>query len=171
MKAQGVPKEYINWYELHLKDRTTSLAFDDFESDTFCIQTGLDQGCPISLIAFLFYNTPLIELAGNDKDQLGLGFIINMAFIVQGETFEKANEMLRKLMEKEGGTLEWSRTHHAEFELNKMALVCASSICQPNPQLRGKMTPTPCPSLSIQGTTIWPTETCKFLRVIIDQEV
>ena len=144
MKTQGVPREYTDWYKLRLKDRTTSLAFDDFESDTFHIQTGLDQGCPISLFAFLFYNAPLIELAGNDKDQLGLSFIDNTAFITQEESFEKANEKLRDLMEKEGGALEWSRTHHAEFKLNKTALICASRICKPDPQHRGKTTPTPC---------------------------
>ncbi|KAF9226265.1 hypothetical protein BS17DRAFT_643142, partial [Gyrodon lividus] len=64
----------------------TTLVFDDFQSQPFNIPIGLDQGCPLSPIAFLFYNAPLIGLATEKKDQITLGFINDTAFAARGKT-------------------------------------------------------------------------------------
>ncbi|KAF8596909.1 hypothetical protein BDV93DRAFT_570444 [Ceratobasidium sp. AG-I] len=42
-----------------LDGRTTCLAFDDFESDPLPVRNGIDQGCPLSVIYYLIYNSPL----------------------------------------------------------------------------------------------------------------
>lgn len=92
MQTHGIPSEYTKWYKQHLQDRTTALTFDDFTSNVFQVLSGLDQGCPISLVFFPLYNTLLIKLADNNKDLLCLGFIDNTTFATWGETFEEANE-------------------------------------------------------------------------------
>ena len=85
--------------------RRTTLTFDDFTSNPFLIPTGLNQGCPLSPIAFLFYNAELISLTEGKKDMLGLGFIDNTAFLARGKMLEEPNGKLKHLMEKEGGAL------------------------------------------------------------------
>ena len=108
MRSCSIPKEYTDWYKCRLVQCTTTLSFDDFISNPFNIPICLDQGCPISLITFLFYNTPLIELANNRKDLLRLGFINNTAFTARGQSFKDMNEKLCHLMERTDSTLTWS---------------------------------------------------------------
>jgi hypothetical protein len=45
----------------------TTLSFDNFITEPFLIPTGLDHGCPLSPITFLFYNADLIGLAKGEK--------------------------------------------------------------------------------------------------------
>ena len=67
--------------------------------------------------------------------------------------------------------LNWSQTHHAEFELDMTALICATRLQIPDPQNKGKTTLTLRPPIVINDTIINPTSSCKFLGVIIDQEL
>ena len=171
MRMRGLPPEYIGWYKRRLTGRRTTLTFDDFTSDPFSIPTGLDQGCPLSPIAFLFYNADLIGLADGQKDMIGLGFIDDTAFMARGGTLEEANGKLKTLMEKEGGALSWGNKHEAEFELDKTALLCVTRGREPDPTNRGKSIPVPRPSITIQGHCVEPQRSCKFLGVIIDKEL
>lgn len=108
MRSHSILKEYTDWYENRLAQCTTTLSFDDFIYNPFNIPIGLDQGYPISPIAFLFYNAPLIELADNCKYLLRLGFINDTAFAARGQSFEDMNKKLCHLMEKMDDTLTWS---------------------------------------------------------------
>ena len=171
MRSHSILKEYTDWYENRFAQCTTTLSFDDFIYNPFNIPIGLDQGCPISPTAFLFYNAPLIELADNRKDLLRLGFINDTAFVARGQSFEDTNEKLHHLMEKTDGALTWSQSHHTEFELDKTALICATRLHQPDSQNAGKTIPTQHPPITIQGSMINPTPTCKFLGIIMDQEL
>jgi hypothetical protein len=171
MRSRGIPKEYTEWYKHRLDGRITTLFFNDFILLAFQIPIGLDQGCPISSIMFLFYNTDLIGLANREKDKLGLGFMDDTAYVARGKDFRDANEKLREIMECKGGALEWSREHHVEFELNKTALLGVSRVRIPDPQTKGKTIPTPCPPITIQGHTIIPSKSDKFLGVFINNEL
>jgi hypothetical protein len=118
--------------------------------DPFLIQTGLDQGCLLSPITYLFYNVNLIGLTDENKDMVGLGFVDNTAFAARGNTFEEANEKLKQLMEKEDRALRWGERYEAEYELEKTVLLCLTRIRKQNPNVRGKITPTSTPvSLSV----------------------
>ncbi|KIK76287.1 hypothetical protein PAXRUDRAFT_36929 [Paxillus rubicundulus Ve08.2h10] len=74
-------------------------------------------------------------------------------------------------MEMEGGALEWSRDHYAEFELDKMALLCVTQRREQDPNYRGKSIPAPRPSVSTRGHWIESTTSYKFLGIIVDQEL
>ena len=171
MRLKGIPPEYTAWYYKRLKGRRTALTFDDFTSDPFLILMGLDQGCPLSPIAFLFYNADLIDITKHSRDKLGLGFIDDTAFAARGKDFEEANKKPREIMESDDGALAWGRQHKAEFELDKTALICASCGRKPDPNNRGKSTPLPRPPIHIQGHRVEPTKSYKFLSVIIDEEL
>lgn len=49
-----------------------------------------------------------------------------MALLARGGSYEESNAKLKKMMEKQGGALEWSKEQNAEFELDKTALICLS---------------------------------------------
>ena len=173
MRTAGIPLEYVNWYRNRLNNRMTTLHFDDHCSTWFKVPNGIDQGCPLSVIGFLFYNAELLRVADPNprKGELSLGFIDDIAIAAQGKTYDEANEKLKNMMEKQGGALDWSRTHNAEFELDKTALLCMSRRRIPDPNRRGKTTPVPRPSITIQGHTIEPSKTYKFLGVLVDDEL
>ena len=132
---------------------------------------GLDQGCPILPIAFLFYNSNLIDVASNRRDCIGMGFIEDMAFVARGRSQEEVNRKLKELMEKDDGALAWGREHEAEFELDKMALLCTTRGRVPDPNNRGKSKLASRLPITIQGHHIQPSKSIKFLGVIIDNEL
>ncbi|KAG1889997.1 hypothetical protein F4604DRAFT_642211 [Suillus subluteus] len=74
-------------------------------------------------------------------------------------------------MEKQGGALEWSEGHNAEFELEKTALICLSSKRITDPNNPGKTIPSPRLPITIRNHTIQPSKSHKFLGVIIDQDL
>ena len=57
MRMLGVPKCIVDWLREKLRERRTRLKFDDFESILFDIESGIDQGCPLSVILYGFFNT------------------------------------------------------------------------------------------------------------------
>ena len=50
--------------------RATILKFDDYCSPLFQIKSGIDLGCPLSVLAFLFYNTDVLDIADRNNGEL-----------------------------------------------------------------------------------------------------
>jgi len=171
MRKRGIPREYTNWYQRRLEMCKAIPSFNDFQSEPFNIPIGLDQGCPLSPITFLFYNTDLIGLGGDCHNILTLRFINNTAFVARGKSVEVANKKLLELMNHPGGALEWSASHQAEFEIDKTSLIHATHNKSADPLFPGCLTPTKRPSITINGHHIKATTSCKFLGVFIDQEL
>jgi Reverse transcriptase (RNA-dependent DNA polymerase) len=48
MRKRGIPKEYTEWLKRCLKNRSTSIFFDNYHTEYFLMINGLDQGNPIS---------------------------------------------------------------------------------------------------------------------------
>ena len=126
MCMRGLPAEYVNWYRTRLTGRSTTLEFNDFCSQLFSIDSGIDQGCPLSVVGFLFYNADILDIPNKKNGELASGFIDDIKLIARGPTFEVANEKLVDMLECPGGCIEWSTTHQVEFEIDKTALVQAS---------------------------------------------
>ena len=63
LQMWGVPKEYVNWLHIKLEGRHTCLVFDNFILDLFEILSGINQGCPLSVILYAFFNSDLIDSA------------------------------------------------------------------------------------------------------------
>ncbi|KIK45268.1 hypothetical protein CY34DRAFT_42041, partial [Suillus luteus UH-Slu-Lm8-n1] len=91
MRMKGFPEEYITWYQRQLNNHSTTLIFDDYVSATFNVENGVDQGCPLSVIAFLIYNSDVLKVADPkpSRGELSLGFIDDIALVAKGKTFEE----------------------------------------------------------------------------------
>ncbi|QRV86981.1 Reverse transcriptase from transposon X-element protein [Ceratobasidium sp. AG-Ba] len=158
MRALGVPRLYTNWMLTKLEGRTTCLSFDDFESNAMPIANGIDQGCPLSVIFYLLYNSPLVRVAKREKGELCIAYIDDITFLVTGPSAEDNNEQLKRIMTRKGGALDWSRTHNSTFELDKTGLVHFSRKTKLNR-----------PSLTLREQVINPTPFHTLLGVILDQ--
>ena len=171
MRKRGIPKQYIDWYRVRLTGRQTVLCFDDYTSPSFNIESGIDQGCPLSALAFLFYNTDILDIPIRKNGEAGAGFIDDIIFVARGPTFSASNHKIQQIMERRGGCLEWSRTHHVKFEMDKNALVQSSrrrekSLTDPRKSVPKKRIP-----ITIAGRITRPVKSHKFLGIIIDEEL
>ncbi|QRW06107.1 Reverse transcriptase from transposon X-element protein [Ceratobasidium sp. AG-Ba] len=160
MRNLGVPEVYVSWTLAKLNGRTTCLAFDDYISDSLPISNGIDQGCPLSVIYYLFYNSPLVRIARPAARELCLGYIDDITLLVWGRSAEENNARLLDMMTRKRGALNWSHTHNSTFELDKTALIHFS----PNKKLAR-------PPLVIGPQTIQAVKSHTLLGVILDQEL
>lgn len=160
MRALGVPSIYVDWMLAKLSGRSTCLAFDDFESEQLPVLNGIDQGCPLSVIFYLLYNRGLVLVPEPKARELCIAYIDDVTYVTWGDTFEETHETLEKMMGRAGGALDWSRSHHSEFELDKTACIDFSIKKS-----------TPRPALRIGGHSITPVRTHTLLGVCLDQEL
>jgi ribonuclease HI len=168
MRSRGVPNEYVAWMERKLEGRKTALKFDDFTSDEFEIHHGIDQGCPLSCIFYLFYNSGLLEVAKRGagrggmrgRKELAVGYIDDVALLARAKTMDAAIDRLKDLMERKGGALEWAEEFTSTFELDKTALVGFTR--RPGQEARTAV---------IGGKRIEPVESHRFLGVIFDAQL
>ena len=88
MRSQGVPPQYIKVTKLMLTGRRTKLSFDDFMSIFILINNGNNQGCPLSMLFYAFYNAGLLEISPpNASDEKQFGFVDDVALLAIGDNF------------------------------------------------------------------------------------
>ncbi|KAF8593492.1 hypothetical protein BDV93DRAFT_461091, partial [Ceratobasidium sp. AG-I] len=83
-----------------LDGRTTCLAFDDYESDPLPIQNGIDQGCPLSVIFYLIYNSPLVDIPLPNKPELCIAYIDDVTLVTWGKTFSDTNQTITGMLKR-----------------------------------------------------------------------
>ena len=163
MNIWGVPTAYVKLTNALLMGRNTRLSFDDFTSDPIAINNGNNQGCPLLMIFYVFYNAGLIQLSPHDStDESQFGFVDNVALLATGLNFEETHQKLKNMMERRGGVFDWSKNHNSRFKLTKLVLMDFSPRSPAGAPL----------SISRRGsndtTTIKPTDTYRFLGVLFD---
>ena len=166
MKTRGVPTAYIHLTNAMLTGRTTRLSFDDFISNPIPIDNGNNQGCPLSMLFYAFYNTGLLELSPpNSSDESQFGFVDDVALLAIGRDLVETHQKLKSMMEREGGAFGWSESHYSQFELTKLALMNFSPKPAADVPLSISQT-----SLN-RSTTIKPVNTYRFLGVLFDPKL
>ena len=169
MKSRRVPTIYIRLFERMLSDRQTRLRFDDFLSDPIQILNGTTQGCPLSMLLYAFYNAELIEIACG-KNELATGFVDDCAFVAVANSLEETHTILKDMMERPNGGLDWSRGHNSQFEISKLAVMDF-----PRPHKAELSPPLIIDQTHPDGTTtsstIALTQTYKYLGVIFDPKL
>ncbi|EUC66987.1 reverse transcriptase from transposon X-element protein, putative, partial [Rhizoctonia solani AG-3 Rhs1AP] len=160
MKNLGVPAHYVNWMLAKLSGRSTCLSFDDYTSDPLPIDNGIDQGCPLSVIFYLFYNSPLVKVP-RSNNELCIAYIDDITFVTWGHTFEDNHRTLTEMMSREGGTLDWSDSHNSTFELDKTACIDFAPPATSKNLDR--------PPLTIRDEVITPVKSHTLLGVTLDQ--
>ena len=149
--------------QMMLTDRRTRLSFDDHLSTPIPITNGNNQGCPLSMMFYAFYNAGLLELSPNNSpDERQFGFVDDVALLATGSTFEATHQKLKDMMERPGGAFDWSSSHNSPFEMNKLALMNFS----PKPTEDTPLTITR--GGPNRGTTVKATSSYRFLGVIFD---
>ncbi|CCA76928.1 hypothetical protein PIIN_10911, partial [Serendipita indica DSM 11827] len=170
MRAKGIPEEYVQTLENMLTGRSTCLKFDEVHSAPRAITNGNSQGCPLSMILYLFYIAPLLEIA-NGKDQLTLGFVDDSTLIAIGQNFHDMHLGLKDMMEREGGVLDWSRSHHSPLKNNKLGLVDFTMSSEKRKGSHPLVLEAKDSNGRTSTVTIQPTNSCKLLGVVIDQSL
>ncbi len=161
LRMRGVPAEYVDWLRVKLEHRRTQLKFDDYVSDVFEILSGIDQGCPLSVILYAFYNSDLIDSAVLKNGETAVGSMDDVALVVTGKTFAACHVKIRQFMERAGGALDWSRAHNSHYSLDKFGLL----NCKARMQGLG-------PTLHLtDGTTIAPSDHHRFLGLLVDHQL
>ena len=166
MRLRGVPSEYIRVTELMLTGRKTRLSFDDFLSAFIPIDNGNNQGCPLSMLFYAFYNAGLLEISHPDcKDEKQFGFVDDVALLAVGSDFTETYQKLSDMMNHPHGAFDWSISHFSQFELSKLAIMNFSpkSSHTDSLTLQHPLSPSP--------TTIKPTQSYKFLGVLFDPKL
>jgi hypothetical protein len=163
MRTRAVPPQYIQTTQLMLSDRRTRLSFDDFLSDFIPINNGNNQGCPLSMLFYAFYNTGLLELSPpNSRDESQFGYVDDVALLATGKSFADTHGKLIDMMERPGGAFDWSDSHNSKFELSKLALMNFSFKTAPDTPL------TITHPRSQVATTVNAVKSYKFLGVLLD---
>ena len=166
MRQRGVPPKYITITELMLTGRKTKLSFNDFLSDPIPINNGNNQGCPLSMLFYAFYNAGLLEISPpSARDERQFGFVDDVALLAIGDSFEETYAKLTDMMNRPNGAFAWSETHNSQFELSKLALMNFTTRRTVDTPL------TLTHPLSNSTTTIKPQLTYKFLGIMFDPKL
>jgi Reverse transcriptase (RNA-dependent DNA polymerase) len=123
MRRRGVPRQYMDWIKSKVKGRTTQIIFNDFTSNKESLLRGMDQGCPLSGIAFQFYNADLLDITHKDKGEDSIAVVDDTTILARGADLKEACEKLKNIMTRQEGAIEWSNLHKCRFALNKFSLM------------------------------------------------
>jgi hypothetical protein len=175
LRRKGILGAITDWIQAKLKDSRTFMVFDGYRSPTpLPIRAGLDQGCPLSGILYNFYNAWIGELVSTQKPGRVLitGFADDLALCVRAPTFVGTRRILRDLLNRPDGILDWARSHNYAFEKTKWALIDHTHKTDPDPERPGRrksrlgkwFRPD-------DGTILIPEKSTKYLGVMINYKL
>ena len=158
LRKRGIPTKLIEFVANMLKDRSTAIKFDDHVSGNFTLNNGIGQGDPLSMALYQFYNADLLDIP-RDEDEAAIAYVDDAILTATASTFQQAHDKLADMMTRQGGAIEWTTTHNSKFEYSKLALIDFAHRSRSEPR-----SPLVLPSI-----TITPSESVKYLGVILDK--
>jgi ribonuclease HI len=161
LKNRRVPKAIVNFIANMLRDRSTTLRFDDHTSQPIEINNGIGQGDPLSMILYQFYNADLVEIPNENGGETAIAYVDDAIISAAASTFEETHEILKDMMTKEGGAVNWAKTHNSPFEFNKLALIDFAHSSRKLDR----------PPLALPNITINPSSHTKYLGIMLDQNL
>jgi Reverse transcriptase (RNA-dependent DNA polymerase) len=167
----GVPVEYMDWIDRKVRNRLTTVSFDDHTSVARLIGRGMDQGCPLSAIAYHFYNGDLLDIVRGRKGEDSVGFVDDTTIMAEEADLEEAFGRLTDIMTRPDGAYSWAAKHDCHFAVEKFELMGLTRRREKNPTKQGKTRPVQRPPIKISQHIIKPTTTHKFLGLVMDQEL
>jgi len=171
MRFRGVPSQDTNWIRCKTQGRKTALRFDSYGSELVELFQGLDQGCPLSGVAFQYYNADLLDVCNTSNSEEIIMFMDDALLLARAKTLSKANSKLHSMMERQQGGLEQSQVHQCEFVIDKFGVMDFSRRREPNLAKR-PLTMLECRlPIFLRDIKIPAISVHKFLGVLIDQEL
>jgi ribonuclease HI len=164
LRSRGVPVEVTDWITAKLSDRSTTLSFDGFRSDAFPVLGGLDQGCPLSGILYIFYNAPVVELA-SPGERLYVAFADDVASFTAGRTFPQVRFRQRRDLLDDDGIDSWAVSHNCHFGVPKIQLVDFTLRTEPDPEHDGRRRRARGQAIHYRGHAIRPEPSAIWLGV------
>ena len=123
MKIRGIPEEIVGFVTRRLGCRKTRLIFDDYVSEEFQMDAGLDQRDPFSPTGYLLYNADHLSIPDPKSGEHVFVFIDDTTLVKVGDNFEETHEKLQRLMDKQDGMFDWARAHNCTFGIDKFQLL------------------------------------------------
>ena len=72
---------------------------------------------------WIIYNHQILKIFKKANKETGLLFVNDMAILVTGEDFSATHRKLKDVMLRDGGVMEWARTHNCTFGIEKFQLL------------------------------------------------
>ena len=160
LTKRRIPLDLVAFVANMLKDRSTELKFDGYTSEAITLNNGIGQGDPLSMALYQFYNADLLDIPVG-KGESAIAYVDDAILVAEGADFHEAHDKLRNMMVKEDGALTWAEKHNSRFEFSKLALIDFAHHCRKINR----------PTLSLPGTEVKPTESTKYLGIILDQSL
>jgi ribonuclease HI len=171
LRARGVPREHTEWMMRRLEGRQTTLTFDDFRSTMLAIDSGIDQGDPLSVITYLLYNACFLECLRQEHGERGALFVDDAYVLITGVDFGDTHRKIELIMERPGGVFDWARDHNCEFGVDKFQLLDLTRRLIPHPSLPRCKAQMPRPTMVLRGHMVESRACATFLGVRIDREL
>jgi hypothetical protein len=170
MRKRRIPQPYTDFVRNLLDGRSTCLRFDDYTSEPIQIDNGIGQGDPLSMIAFLFYNADLLDIA-ELQNESALAFVDDSLVAIEGDDFEDTTSGIQHIMNREDGGFEWGKEHNSSFEIDKLAVMHCTNKRLRDPANARKSIPLPRPELKLRGRVIQEVESYKYLGIMVDSKL
>ena len=98
-----VPEVYVSFISNMLMGRHTQLRFDDHVSSWIGLDNSIGQGDPLSMLLYLYFNSDVLEVL-RGRNEMGLGYVNDMALIAVTKDFMQAHQCLKQMMTRTGIT-------------------------------------------------------------------
>ncbi len=87
------------------------------------LPTGINQGCPLSLLAYLYYKPYLVETATTARKDQRITYCNGKELLARGKNFEEASRTMVDMMTREDGALQWAMDHDMIFEIDMTTML------------------------------------------------
>jgi hypothetical protein len=101
LTKRGLPRKMVTFVSAMLKDRSTTLKFDDYISDTITLNNGIGQGDPLSMALYQFYNADLLDIP-EGKNESAIAYVDDAILTATAKTFQEAHDILVSMMTRPG---------------------------------------------------------------------
>ncbi len=153
-----IPGKYIDFVERMLNSRSTLLKYNGYVAAPLKIDNGIGQGDLLTMVLYQYYNANLLYIPrGKSKD--ALAYVDNTIMVAIAKDFTAVHKILADMMCREGGVLDWSKTHNSPLEYSKLTLIDFAHRSSSKTRTL----------LQLPQKQIEPTSSTKYLGVVIDQ--
>jgi len=160
LKMRQVPVKLVKFIHNLLKERHTTLKFDDHISDRINLDNGIGQGDPLSMILYQYYNADLLDIP-NGPEESAAAYVDDAILVATARDFTETHKILADMMTRPEGAIKWAKDHNSQFEFSKLALIDFA-------HRNSKKTRSP---LLLPNSSIEPSISTKYLGVFLDQHL